>query len=185
MSVLDQVRDLERKVVGRLRELEPLMREYEQLRKAAQRLGVKYRPGTDSGVGELGSSGRRRTGSRPAASSGAGGKAKATATAKRPTKSTSGSRKSPTRQRAGGRRATASPGQRQAEVLRLVGEHPGIKVSEIGTRLGVDATGLYRVVRRLTAEGRLRKDGAQLYLAETQTSEPPAPPESTSAEATQ
>ena len=46
-------------------------------------------------------------------------------------------------------------------------------------------TGLYRVVRKLTEEGRLRKEGAQLYRAETQTSEPAAPAESTSAEATQ
>ena len=44
MSVLDQVRKLEQQVVDRLEELEPLTREYEQLRKVAERLGVKYSP---------------------------------------------------------------------------------------------------------------------------------------------
>ena len=184
MSVLDQVRDLEHKVVGRLRELEPLMREYDQLRKAAERLGVKYKPAAATGAGEPDSRRRRRT--RSAATSGAGGAAKGPAVAKRPTRSTktTGRSRTTTARRAGGRRTVAPRGQRQEQVLRLVGENPGIKVSEIGKRLGVDATGLYRVVRGLTAEGRLRKDGAQLYLAEAETPEPPAPPD-TSAEATQ
>src|SRR3954454_22742542 len=44
MSLLDQVRKLEQQVVDRLKELEPLTREYEQLRKLAERLGMKYSP---------------------------------------------------------------------------------------------------------------------------------------------
>ena len=46
MSLLDQVHKLEQQVVDRLKELEPLTREYEQLRKVAERLGVKYSPGS-------------------------------------------------------------------------------------------------------------------------------------------
>src|SRR5687768_11870181 len=61
MLVLDQVRDLERRVVSRLRELEPLMREYEQLREAAQRLGVRYTPRADRTPGEQRPASRRRT----------------------------------------------------------------------------------------------------------------------------
>ena len=52
MSVLDQVRKLEQQVVDRLKELEPLTREYEQLRKVAERLGVKYSPGSAEDDGE-------------------------------------------------------------------------------------------------------------------------------------
>src|SRR3954462_10856022 len=44
MSLLDEVRKLEQHVLGRLKELEPLTREYEQLRKVAERLGLKYTP---------------------------------------------------------------------------------------------------------------------------------------------
>jgi hypothetical protein len=44
MSLLHQVRKLEQQVLGRLKELEPLTHEYEQLRKVAERLGVRYTP---------------------------------------------------------------------------------------------------------------------------------------------
>src|SRR3954451_11649863 len=41
MSLLDQARQFERQVRDRLRELEPLVREYDRLRKVAERLGLK------------------------------------------------------------------------------------------------------------------------------------------------
>src|SRR3954452_15658412 len=46
MTVLDEVRKLEREVIERLRELEPLIREYEELREIAQRLELDYTPET-------------------------------------------------------------------------------------------------------------------------------------------
>jgi Winged helix-turn-helix DNA-binding len=194
MSVLDQVRDLERKMLGRLRELEPLMREYEQLRKAAQKLGVKYTPAGDGETGERRSPRARRTTSRStagagqakaaAAKRGAGAARSASRSRKTAaTQTTAGRTAGASRQGARGRRTATAPGQRQEEVLRVVSENPGIKVSEIGKRLGVDSTGLYRVVRRLTEEERVRKEGAQLYPAERRTAEPAAPTESTSAQA--
>ena len=64
MSVLDQLRDLERQVVGRLRELEPLVREYEQLRTAAGRLGVKYDPRPGGSDSDQQAPSRRRRGAR-------------------------------------------------------------------------------------------------------------------------
>jgi hypothetical protein len=183
MSVLDQVRGLERQVVSRLRELEPLMREYEQLRGAAQRLGVKYSPRSSKAEAEPPPPARRRAGGRQAAAgatAGPGAGKAATTRATRAATKTGPSRPSPaTRQRARRQRAATSPGHRQADVLRLVGEHPGIKVSELGTRLGVDPTGLYRVARRLTEEGRIRKQGAQLYPVETADQSTPAKPEPT------
>jgi transposase-like protein len=48
-------------------------------------------------------------------------------------------------------------------MLGLVTERPGITVAQIAQRLGIDATGLYRVVRQLTETGQVRKDGPQLY----------------------
>src|SRR4051812_3569142 len=41
MSVLDQVRALEQQVLQRLRELRPLVAEYRDLEKVAERLGLK------------------------------------------------------------------------------------------------------------------------------------------------
>ena len=40
MSVLDDLRGLEQRVVARLRELRPLVEEYEELQRVAERLGV-------------------------------------------------------------------------------------------------------------------------------------------------
>ncbi len=59
-------------------------------------------------------------------------------------------------------------------MLRLVAEQPGITVREIGERLGVDPTGLYRVAKRLTDEGRLRKDGTRLYPVKPATASQPS-----------
>jgi hypothetical protein len=211
MSLLDQVRKLEQQVVDRLKELEPLTREYEQLRSLAERLGLKYSPASAKSEAEpKPSTTARRAGTRAraagfaartpaktrAARSPARARAAKPAAKPRGTRSTTSKRAASTAgatgasgtaaparrprrdssagQRAGGRRAAAArPGQRHGDVLRLVGENPGITVREIGERLGVDATGLYRVVKRLTEEGRLRKDGPRLHPVESPTASPP------------
>jgi hypothetical protein len=200
MSLVDQVRKLEKEVIDRLKELEPLTREYAQLRKVAQRLGLKYTPGpAKSDDGATRSAPRRRKakpatkraprkpaktraaqprgrsttkpsgkprGTRSTTAPGAKAKPKPSAratggngTAKRARPS---KRAATSRRRSGGRRAPARPGQRHEDVLRLVGENPGITVREIAERLSVDPTGLYRVVNQLTDDGRVRKDGVRL-----------------------
>jgi hypothetical protein len=219
MSLLDQVRKLEQQVVDRLKELEPLTREYEQLRKLAERLGIKYSPRSaesdakpsTAARGEGSQAGARARSRRPATKSKAGRSSKDTAAARtaakprgtrstarqrtasstRTANGTAGAKETPAssrkpaggaRKRSGGRRATAAkPGQRHDDMLRLVGEQPGITVREIGERLGVDATGLYRVAKRLTDEGRVRKDGTRLYPAEQATVTPAAPEAAASA----
>jgi hypothetical protein len=210
MSLLDQVRKLERQVVDRLKELEPLTREYEQLRKVAQRLGIEYSPRSEEGAAKAkpsttASRGRGRAGAgkraaRTPAKARAGGsaaraRAAKPATTPRSARSTTGQRAasraeparasgtaapSRPRKRAGssgqlsGRHLPPPPrpGQRDDDMLRLAIENPGITVREIGERLGVDATGLYRVAERLTDAGRLRKDGPRLYPAEAATPSP-------------
>jgi Winged helix-turn-helix DNA-binding len=212
MSLLDQVRKLEQQVVDRLTELEPLTREYEQLRKVAQRLGIEYSPRSGEGAsaakpsttsgrgrGRAGAGKRaartpaktraRRSAARPraakrAATSGGARSPAAKRAASRAAPAGAGGMAAPSRprkragsggQRPGRRAAPARPGQRDDDMLRLAGENPGITVREIGERLGVDATGLYRVAKRLTDAGRLRKDGPRLYPAESATAPPPAP----------
>ena len=216
MSLLDQVRKLEQQVVDRLKELEPLTREYEQLRKFAERFGLKYSPSaadaeseteraTTARGGETRTRAKQRSGRTPAKTQAtrSAGRTRAAKTAAKPrgARSTSGQRATasaqatgasgtvaPARtrkapgsggQRSGARRATAArPGQRHDDVLRLVAESPGITVREIGARLGVDATGLYRVVKRLADDGRVRKQGAGLHPVE------PAPVSAPASQAT-
>jgi CRP-like cAMP-binding protein len=132
VSVLDELRALEEQIVTRLRELEPMVAEYQELRAAAERLGIEYAPG--------------------AAPSGASRKA--------PTRSTSTRRTRPTP-----RRRSRSRRLRRDQVLAAVRAQAGITVPDIGKRLGVDPTGLYRVVRQLEQEGEIVKDGRELRPA--------------------
>src|SRR4051812_12065881 len=132
MTVFDQLQDLESRVVTRLRELHPLVAEYRDLEKVARRLGIN--------VGEPGSPkpASRSRGKRPSGS----GRA-------RSRKSTS-------------RRAATPPGQRQAQLLEVIRKQPGITVREAGKAMKVDPTSLYRIVRRLEADGVVKKDGTAL-----------------------
>jgi hypothetical protein len=176
MSVLDQLRDLERQVVGRLRELEPLVSEYEQLRAAAERLGVTYNPRSGADEAHQPTPGRRRRAARATPQSNAGEGAssgphpsasgsgeRAGRAVKRPTRSVKSTGTATSRRAVRRRRAPAPPGQRHEQLLGLVTKRPGITVAQIAQRLGIDATGLYRVVRQLTETGQVRKDGPQLY----------------------
>lgn len=70
----------------------------------------------------------------------------------------------PPRRRA--RRGRARPGNRETQVLQHITDSPGITTREIGERLGVDPTSLYRVVNRLADRGAIRKDGASLRRVE-------------------
>jgi hypothetical protein len=196
MSLLDEARKLEQSVVKRLKELEPLLREYDQLRKLGERLGVRYTPGPaqeDAGAqaakpaaartrasrGRAAKTAAKPRGARSTTARKTGRAAKAdgatakvtvppakSATAKATAPRAKGSRSD---RRTAGRSAATRPGQRTDDVLRLVRENPGITVREIGERLGVDATGLYRVANRLTTDGNVRKDGTRLYPAEAAT----------------
>ncbi len=140
MSLMDQFQAMEEQVARRLRELEPMVAEYQELQQIAQRLGI-----------------------RPSAAPAPAAAAAATpAPAARRTTRAKASRATSDGRTRRSRRNVAAPGSRQEEVLRFVNERPGITVPEIGKALGVDPTGLYHIVRRLQSRGQIRKDGKQL-----------------------
>jgi hypothetical protein len=199
MALLDEVREFEQTVLARLTELEPLVQEYDQLRAVAEQLGLRYTPEQPGTV----TSDSSRRGARPADTGSAGARSAAKARSarsapakKRPKRASrrpavdagtepraaaaSASKDTPARAQPApmrdgrGQKATgARSGQRSDDVLRLVGQQPGITTREVGARLGVDASGLYRVTRKLTADGRLRKDGPQLYRINSAASADP------------
>ena len=162
MSVLDEVRRVEQQLVKRLRELRPLVGEYEQLRKLADRLGlhIEERAGGGQATPPAGAKGTSKSGrSSPKAASARGPKT--------PTRSRSTA--------AGGRRPRTGGLNREADVLRLVKERPGVTVREIGETLGLDPTNLYRPVRRLQERGEITKDGAHLQPARSSAAAPTEP----------
>lgn len=142
MSVLQELSDLRQRAVARLTELEPLVAEYQQLQSVLAKLGPEDLGGSAAAAAKPATR-RRRSSAKPAR--------KRSAPARR---ASSGSR----------RRNAAAPGSRERDVVRLVGERPGISVPEIARELNVDPTGLYAIVRRLTAKGQMRKDGTKLEL---------------------
>jgi hypothetical protein len=142
MSVLQELSDLRQRAVARLNELEPLVAEYQQLQAVLAKLGPDDAGGGRAAAAAKPAS-RRRSSAKPARK-----------------------RATPARKASGGsrRRRAVAPGSRERDVVRLVGERPGISVPEIARELNVDPTGLYAIVRRLTAKGQMRKDGTKLEL---------------------
>jgi hypothetical protein len=133
LSVLDDLRSAQQQALTRLDELEPLVAEYEELRREVKRLGLTEATLTDGAAAPA----RTR---RPARSRARQSTARR---ARRP---------QPKRSRS-----------RDDDIARLVSQQPGVTVADLARGLGVDATGLYRPVRRLMSEGRLRKDGTALH----------------------
>ena len=55
--------------------------------------------------------------------------------------------------------------RRREEVAGLVARQPGLTVAQLAAELDVDRTALYRVIRRLEADGRVVKEGATIRPA--------------------
>jgi predicted HTH transcriptional regulator len=51
---------------------------------------------------------------------------------------------------------------RREVIVRLVQQRPGISIKQIGDELGIDPTGLYRLVRELQQQGAITKQGPRL-----------------------
>ncbi len=120
-------------------ELEPLVREYEQLREVADELGLEPSDYADAAA----------DGAPPAPTSTEPSPAKAGAP----------------RTRAKSRRARsgAAGSDHVPQLLDVVRENPGATVAEIASIMDVPPTSLYRAVRDLTGTGEIVKRGRALF----------------------
>jgi hypothetical protein len=136
MSLIDEVRTVRERIAERLRELEPLVQEYNELRRIAAEMGLEE---IDP---EAGSSPPRNARRGPAARSGRRGvKTKPNV------------------------RGRNEAGELAERVLEAVRAQPGKAVADYAAILDVAPTALYRPVRELTIEGALTKRSRQLYPA--------------------
>lgn len=175
-SVLDEVRTVQEHIVSRMAELRPLVAEYHELERIAQKLEVDTsqlpelapvpaatpKPAAKASATKRSASpktkpkaaakakGRPKATARPKAAASPKGKPKAGATAK------------PARSDALGTREKGA--QRREQILDLIRARPGITVPDLSGELGVDPPPLYRVVRKLQADGIVRKSGKELRL---------------------
>jgi sugar-specific transcriptional regulator TrmB len=122
-------------ITERLKELKPLVDEYQRLEAAAAALA-----GVPVGGGAAGSSSTAAVGRR----------ARTQSAAKRPKTNGSGT---------GRRGRPKGTGTRGAEALALVRSKPGITIPEIAEQMGIKQNYLYRVLPGLADDGLVKKDG--------------------------
>jgi hypothetical protein len=136
MSLVDEARTVRDRIAARLRELEPLVREYDELMQVAAEMGLDRTP-TESD-------------STP------------TDVRRAPTTS-SAPRRRATARSASTVATPAVSAELTDRVLEAVRLDPGRTVAEYAELLDVAATALYRPVRKLTSEGVLVKRVRQLF----------------------
>jgi hypothetical protein len=136
MYMADFLDEKRNEIGARLKELKPLVEEYQRLEAAAAALdGVPTRAG--AGHGSNGSGSTRRATARvktAGRSRGAGGGT-------------------------GRRGRPKGSGTRGAEALALVKGNPGITIPEIAEKMGIKQNYLYRVLPGLAEDGLVKKDG--------------------------
>ncbi len=134
-----------KEIADRLKELKPLVDEYNRLEAAAGALdGV----GGSAGSSAAGSATRTATGKRGP------GRPRGAATKAAPTKARKAGRA--TKRRAGRRKGS---GTRAAEALALVQGQPGITIPELAAKMGIKQNYLYRVLPGLEQEKKVSKQG--------------------------
>ena len=138
-----------REITDRLKELKPLVDEYNRLEAAASALDGVGGPASTSTAGT-----RRRGPGRPRGSARKGkAKAKAAATA---TPKAARKPGRPAKRRAGRRKGS---GTRAAEALAFVQGQPGITIPELAAKMGIKQNYLYRVLPGLEQEKKVVKQG--------------------------
>ena len=142
-----------REITDRLKELKPLVDEYNRLEAAASAL---------QGVGGSGCSAdgktatRRRGPGRPRGSSQSQSRESSTRTTARATRNR---RSTPTKRRAGRRKGS---GTRAAQALAFVQGQPGITIPELAAKMGIKQNYLYRVLPGLEQEKKVTQAGPRL-----------------------
>jgi hypothetical protein len=151
-SVLDEVRTVQEHIVSRMAELRPLVAEYHELERIAQKLEVDTSQLPEIALAPAAAP--KPAAKAPARKRSAKPKAKAKAKAK--------ARAVAKPKAAAGTREKGA--QRREQILDLIRTRPGITVPDLSGVLGVDPPPLYRVVRKLQADGIVTKNGKELRL---------------------
>jgi hypothetical protein len=141
--VTDFLDEKRREITDRLKELKPLVDEFNRLEAAASALaGVGGAAASSAGATTT----RRRGPGRPR---GSATRTKATSTATKATRK-------PAKRRAGRRKGS---GTRAAEALSFVQGQPGITIPELAAKMGIKQNYLYRVLPGLEQEKKVEKKG--------------------------
>jgi hypothetical protein len=160
--VTDFLDEKRQEITGRLKELRPLVDEFNRLEAAAAALaGVIGSAASDAGSAATAVVTRRRGPGRPRGS----GRKKtavkaAAAAAPKAAPKAPGKPGRPAKRRAGRRKGS---GTRAAEALSFVQGQPGITIPELAAKMGIKQNYLYRVLPGLEQENKVEKKGRGWY----------------------
>jgi hypothetical protein len=136
MSLIEEARTVRQRIVARLRELEPLVQEYEELTLVAAELGIDQ-----AEISQAPRQSAPRAGKRQRGRAGAG-----------------------RRRSTGASRSSGPTGLELSDrVLDAVKANPGQTVAEYARALDLAPTSIYRPVRELTTSGAIVKRARQLF----------------------
>lgn len=142
MSLVDEAREVRERIVARLRELEPLVAEYNELQKIAGEMGID----SDERAPSAATKTRAAREKRPRAT------------------------RQPRRTKGAGKRASSPEAEGGNDefaqrMLEAVRDQPGRTVADYAGLLALSPATLYRPTRELTAAGAIVKRGRQLFPA--------------------
>jgi hypothetical protein len=164
--VTDFLDEKRQEISSRLKELRPLVDEFNRLEAAAAALagviGSAASDATSAASAAAASVTRRRGPGRPRGSSSRkkAAKAAATATAATPKAAAPKAAKPAAKRRAGRRKGS---GTRAAEARSFVQGQPGITIPELAAKMGIKQNYLYRVLPGLEQENKVEKKGRGWY----------------------
>jgi IclR helix-turn-helix domain len=166
-SLVEEVRAVRERVAARLRELEPLVREYQELLLLAGELGIVPPGGDDPApAGGGGGDDRGSLGAGDGDDAGPAG-AGADASAGEPSEpSGPDAERKPVRRRRPRPASDAVPAsdpELEGRVLEALRAQPGATITDLASALALPATSLYRPVRELASSGAVVKRGRGLY----------------------
>jgi hypothetical protein len=158
--VTDFLDEKRQEITNRLKELKPLVDEYNRLEAAASALAGVGGSTSSSSTAVTAVTTRRRGPGRPKGSSTRKKAAVATATATVAAPKAAGKPGRPAKRRAGRRKGS---GTRAAEARSFVQGQPGITIPELAAKMGIKQNYLYRVLPGLEQENRVEKKGRGWY----------------------
>jgi hypothetical protein len=157
--VTDFLDEKRQEITNRLKELKPLVDEYNRLETAASALAsLGGSSSSSSTTATAAAPARRRGPGRPRGSSTRKKAAKKTAAVAAP--KAAGKAGRPAKRRAGRRKGS---GTRAAEARSFVQGQPGITIPELAAKMGIKQNYLYRVLPGLEQENKVEKKGRGWY----------------------
>jgi ribosomal protein S25 len=158
--VTDFLDEKRQEITARLKELKPLVEEYQRLEAAASALDGVGGSAATASTSTAAPTARKATGrrgpGRPKGSKTRAAKAAPAAAAAATETPAAPAKRGGARRKAGRRKGS---GTRAAQALSFVQSQPGITIPELAARMGIKQNYLYRVLPSLEEEGKVAKQG--------------------------